>query len=304
MTTKQYLTDIKNNLDDISSILEIQCGGQYDIESCTVLQDANLQYFGIDIIDEKIRDNRQYFRAEKNKIFISLDASNEPLPKSDLVSCIGMSPYLPIANIWSLLENIRESEAKYFIFDHAILEDKSVINENISLQEEPQKRPINLSEFPFYFSDPILTVPISDNNHAALYDISQVGFFMDVISNRLAKLRRDIFNVMHHSYDNLEKTFIKEGHETLFKEMALGFISLNDDEHIQQHFVGEIYQDILHRNGDAYQSRNEIFRLIYLHGTDIIAQQYGVEMDDVLKYNVQIIATDYMRWRLNKSFFF
>jgi len=92
MQTKQYISIIKNHLPNINSILEIQCGDEYRIENCLALQDRNLQYIGVDIDDDVIRNNRQYFKAEKNKVFITLDASNEALPKTDLVLCLGMAP--------------------------------------------------------------------------------------------------------------------------------------------------------------------------------------------------------------------
>lgn len=304
MNTKQYLTDIKNHLEDISSILEIQCGDKYDIENCIALQDPNLKYFGIDVIDKNISDNRQYFREEKNKIFITLDASNEPLPKADLISCVGMSPYLPIANIWSLLENIRESEAKYFIFDHYILDNNEKINANISIQEDHQKRSINLGAFPFYFPNPILSVAITDNHHAALFDISQVGFFMDVISDRFSRLRRDIFNVMEYCFDNLEKAFLQKDCGELLKEVALGFLDLNDQQHKERYFLNNPYRTIFNENSLYLESRNNIFRLVYFHNPEIIAKQYEIEIDDIVRFTIKIIATDYIRWKFNKSFFF
>ena len=117
--TKKHITILKNFLgNEVNSILEIQCGDGYDIENCVALQDKNLKYIGVDVVDEVIQDNRQYFRNEKNKLFMILDASNEPLPQCDLVVCSGIMEYLPIANIWSLIENIRDSGAKYVAFDY------------------------------------------------------------------------------------------------------------------------------------------------------------------------------------------
>lgn len=138
--TKKHITILKNFLgNEVNSILEIQCGDGYDIENCVALQDKNLKYIGVDVVDEVIQDNRQYFRNEKNKLFMILDASNEPLPQCDLVVCSGMMEYLPIANIWSLIENIRDSGAKYVAFDyyHAPINGLK-LNEDIKIENNSE----------------------------------------------------------------------------------------------------------------------------------------------------------------------
>lgn len=205
--TKKYITLLKNFLGNkINSILEIQCGNAFDIESCIALQDKNLKYIGVDVVDEVIKDNRQFFRDEKNKLFMILDASSEPLPKCDLIICSGMMEYLPIVNIWPLIENIRDSGAKYVAFDYYHSQiNNFLINEDIEINlknkkyeeniknknqkenkdnskkskknekfeekleseiKEPIKRAINLTQAPFYFPLPQFLISTDDINHS------------------------------------------------------------------------------------------------------------------------------------------
>ena len=193
--TKTYITAIKKILPEINSILEIQCGDAYDIENCKALQDKALQYIGLDLRDEIIFDNRQYFRDEKQKIFMTLDASNEPLPRADLIIATNMASRLPIANIWSLLENIRDSEAQYFLFNFDIQEEG--VNEDFKIDEnlpKPKSRPVNLTKAPFYFPPAEFLLPLEEKNRfAAFYKIKDISYFLDWHNDDVSKLRADLF---------------------------------------------------------------------------------------------------------------
>jgi hypothetical protein len=309
MQTKQYISIIKNHLPNINSILEIQCGDEYRIENCLALQDRNLQYIGVDIDDDVIRNNRQYFKAEKNKVFITLDASNEALPKTDLVLCLGMAPYLPIANIWSLLENIRDSEAKYFAFDfyNSKINDDE-INADIDVKEDqnnvmPNKRAINLCQAPFYFPEPSFLIDTKEREHfIVLYKISEVGFFMDLYSDKLSGLRRRIFDRIDIDFKDLESVFLRENKVEMFQEMMVQFLKSNEQDHIQNYYLNESYSLILNQDG-VLGKRNNFFRLCFRVGVDITAEDYRIESDDIEVRWAQIIAKDYIRWKFNASLF-
>lgn len=307
MYTKQHITALKNFLPNVSSILEVQCGGGYDIENCLALQDGNLFYIGVDVVDEHILDNRQYFRNEKNKIFMTLDASNEPLPKVDLVVCTGMAPYLPIANIWSLLENIRDSEAKYFAFDfyHVGAE----INSDIQLSEDgedqkskPKKRPINLCQAPFYFPKPKVLFPTDDLEHSvALYEIADVSFYMDWHNEDVSKLRMQLANKMEQDFKFLESSFLKEANgQALFKEMMVKFLEIPAADHNQKYYYDEPYKTLIDRVG-GLNARNSIFRLVHKTELPALVQEgYNFVTEDNFVH-AQILAKDYIRSRFGLS---
>jgi SAM-dependent methyltransferase len=305
MNTKQHITSLKNFLPNINSILEIQCGGGYDIENCLALQDKNLNYIGVDVVDEHILDNRQYFRNEKNKIFMVLDASNEPLPKTDLVVCVGMVEYLPIANIWSLLENIRDSEAKYFAFDFYHVGEE--MNSDIKLPEDgedknskPKKRAINLCQAPFYFPKPKHLFLTDDIAHSvALYEISDVSFFMDWHNDDVSKLRMQLVNRMEEDMSFLKPSFLQEVNgEEIFKEMMLKFLELGTVDHHQKYYHYEPYKTIIDRVG-GLTARNNIFFLASRSEMDRLSGYDFVNADNFI--HAQILAKDFIRWKFGLS---
>jgi hypothetical protein len=309
MKTKHYISEIKNYITNINSILEIQCGSEYGIENCEVLQDENIKYIGVDVVDKIIRDNRQYFRDKKNKIFITLDASNEPLPKSDLVICVGMAPYLPVANIWSLLENIRDSEAKYFAFDYYDSKFNELeINYEINLGNEkdsiPENRAINLCKAPFYFPRPDFSVKINDSHLVVIYEIEKVRFFMDVYSDKLSKLRRRIFDNLEEDFRYLRSIFIAESEngEELFRKMMIQFLEIDYQNHVDRYFYSEPYHLIINKDL-ALKRRNSFLRLVYGSDAQITSQDYEIENSSLMIEHSKILAKDYIRWKMGLSFF-
>ena len=312
MTTKIYINNIKKTLPEINSIVEIQCGDGYEIENCHALQDKNLQYIGVDVRDEIILENRQYFRYDKNKIFITLDASNEPIPKADLILCVGMAEYLPIANIWSLLENIRESQAKYFAFDfyHNQFDEKT-INQNLVLPQEagnqshnfkPERRPINLTSAPFCFPKPRFLLTQELNHSIAIYKIDEVAFFMDWHNDDLSELRMNLFKKLEESYSFLKESFDQETDgEKKLREMFYAFLTINSAEHNQKYYYDEPYKTIINRiNG--LETRNNIFRLVYRSEIqNLINNGYNFINEDNF-INAQIITKDYIKWKLGLDF--
>jgi hypothetical protein len=297
--TKSYISEILKSLPDISTIAEIQCGSEFDIENCQALKNKNLQYFGLDLRDEIISENRQFFRLEKNKIFITLDASNEPIPKADLIISLDFSKILPIANIWSLLENIRDSEAKYFLFDYD-LEEKN-LNEEISENSDIKSRPINLSKFPFYFPLPTFLIK-NENKLIACYKISDFSYFMDFYSPEVTKLRKELFEFLKQDFDFLKKTFFNHFKENnSFEEMMLEFLKISGEEHNKKYYHQEKFKNILDKEKNL-DIRNHIFRLVYKCEIELLQKKYNFVDEDNFSW-AQILSKDFIRFYFNQSLF-
>ncbi|OFW80378.1 MAG: hypothetical protein A2887_05445 [Alphaproteobacteria bacterium RIFCSPLOWO2_01_FULL_40_26] len=308
MHTKQHITSIKNIFPHISSILEVQCGGGYDIENCLALQHKNLRYIGVDVRDEEIFDNRQYFRNEKNKIFMVLDASNEPLPQADLIVAVGMAPCLPIANIWSLLENIRDSEGTYFAFDYYTSGEE--MNADIELPDDEKmdknfkakKRPINLCQAPFYFPNPQFLIPTDDPNHlVAFYKIRDVSYFMDWHNDDVSKLRMQLVNRVEKDVALLEESFMREPNGAkMFEEMMVKFLEIQPADHNQKYYYDEPCKTIINRvNG--LSNRNNIFRLVYRSELENLRKENYEFVNEDNFIHAQVLAKDYIRWRFGLS---
>ena len=319
--TKKHITLLKNFLgNEVNSILEIQCGDGYDIENCVALQDKNLKYIGVDVVDEVIQDNRQYFRNEKNKLFMILDASNEPLPQCDLVVCSGMMEYLPIANIWSLIENIRDSGAKYVAFDYyhtpinglKVNEDIKIGNNDEDNNKENKKekgkkpinRAINLIQAPFYFPQPKFLIPTGDINHSiALYKIKDIAFFMDWHNDDISYLRSKLFGYLESDFRDIKAVFDKEENgEQLFKDaITAGNINWN------KMYYDEPYKTIVDKGG-IFTKYIDFLILLY---NDNLANG-RIQNDQPERYKellnednylwASIIAKDFVKWKYNELF--
>jgi hypothetical protein len=239
-----------------------------------------------------------------------LDASNEPLPRADIIIAVGMAPYLPIANIWSLLENIRDSEAKYFAFDYYHTDHE--LNADIQLQEDdskkekkkPKHRAINLCAAPFYFPQPKFLVPTSDIKiSTAIYTISEVSYFMDWHNDDVSKLRSQLLGKMEIDFKFLEETFLRESNgKELFKEMMTKFLEADAGTHNQKYYFDEPFKTIIDRVG-GLSARNRFFRLVYR--TELLSlKSEGFDfLNDDNFIHAQILAKDYIRFKFGLSLF-
>ena len=318
-STKQHITLAKNFLkSEVRTILDIQCGGGYDIENCIALQDKYIKYIGVDVVDEIIQDNRQYFRYDKNKIFMILDASNEPLPQSDLVICSGMMEYLPISNIWSLLENIRDSNAKYVIFDyyHSKINELA-INEDIIIEsvndlknnnpksekkKEPTKRAINLTKAPFYFPKPQILIPSDDINHSiALYEIKDIKFFMDWHNDDISYLRSKLFFYLEEDYKNIKEAFIKESYgEELLKDIVF-----SESLDWNKMFYDEKCKKIMDNNG-IFTLWIDFLLLLFASDLKRLLSDRPERYEGLITEEnflwASVIAKDYIKWKYKQLF--
>ena len=308
--TKEYITLLKRFLGKkVNSILEIQCGDAYEIENCKALQDKNLKYIGVDIIDEIIKDNREYFKKEKNKLFITLDATNESIPQSDLVICSGIMEYLPIENIWSLIENIRNSGAKYVAFDyyHSPINNLP-INENIEIDlnkkiKKPLKRAINLTQSPFYFPLPQFLIPTNNINHSiSLYNIKDIEFYMIQDDENILFLKNKLVPYLEDDFNEFRNIFKKEKNgEKLLKNVLLA-----DKLDWNIMYYNKPYKTIINKN-NIYTKWLD-FLVILFHNKNInrlYLEQPERYKNLITEENFLLISNitkDFVKWKYNKLF--
>lgn len=317
--TNKYITSIKTILgDEVNSILEIQCGDGYDIENCKALQDPNLKYIGVNVVDEIIQDNRQYFREEKNKLFMILDASNEPLPKCDLAICSGMMEYIPIANIWSLIENIRNSGAKYVAFDYyhtkindiEINSDIKIENDNKKQKIESIKRSINLTMAPFYFPMPEILFPTNDiNKSMCLYKISDIALYMEWHDDEISYLRSILLPKLEYKVNNIMETFLKYENG---KELIDDVLTNNNTFEWTNLSWNKVYYDEKYKNivddDSIFEDYVCLLSLLFkTYNVDRISNNYNISKEKIEDNNIKIwmtvLARDYILYRYNKLTF-
>lgn len=302
--TKNHIISLKQQLGDIRSLLEIQCGSAYAIENCPALADEKILYIGTDLSTETVFENRQYFRHEKNKLFMSLDPSNEPIPKADLLICTGFAPYLPLPNIWALLKNIQESEAQYFAFDFYHTEDDKNINQALSLSEplsaSPEKRPINLCAPPFFFPLPKYLLPTHNRQYSiAVYKIQEIYLYLEWHEASISQLRHTLFEQLESDLHFLQLLFKAEPDgQGLYRAMCLGFLNMQAGDHNQAYFYDQPYHKILDQVA-TLAVRNDIYRLAYRLELERLHDRYPfVAEKNFVQANV--LTRDYLRWKFNQ----
>ena len=166
----------------VKRLLDAPCG---DFNWLQHVELDDVDYTGLDIIDDVIAQNKQRYAAD-NRDFRVADITRDPLPPSDLILCRDLLLHLPYHNIGDLFENIISSDFKH------ILITSYVIKANRDLDVPGKARALNLAKDPFNF-------PIS-SDHLQLPDWIE-GFrerylvlferneFVDAVHGCLPRLR-------------------------------------------------------------------------------------------------------------------
>jgi hypothetical protein len=139
----QFLPAIFNEY-KIESILDIPCG---DFNWMKEVNMDGRQYYGADIVDGLIERNRKLY-AKSSYVFFVADLTTSVLPKVDFILCRDCLVHLSYKDIFSALENIRNSSIKYLL-------TTTFPNHNNVNIVTGNWRPINLEALPFDFPKPI-----------------------------------------------------------------------------------------------------------------------------------------------------
>ena len=145
---------INNN---IKKILDAPCG---DCAWIKRIFKIDIQYTGIDIVNELILDNKERFKKNKNVNFYCEDLTEyNKFDGYDFVLLRDFFIHLPIENIQNILNNLRKSNCKFYAFNSY---ENVKINKEISTG---QHRKINLMEKPFSFDQPFSKIQEVKNDN-------------------------------------------------------------------------------------------------------------------------------------------
>ena len=98
----------------IKSILDVPCGDFHWMKWINLI---GIKYTGGDIVEKMIERNNKKHQKE-NISFKIIDIVNDELPKSDLIIARDCFVHLPHKDIFSALENIKQSKSKYLLTTH------------------------------------------------------------------------------------------------------------------------------------------------------------------------------------------
>ena len=145
---------INNN---IKKILDAPCGDCAWIEG---LFKMNIEYTGIDIVNELIVNNNKKFQKNQNINFFCEDLTEyNKFDGYDFVLLRDFFIHLPIENIQNILNNLRKSNCKFYAFNSY---ESVKINKEISTG---QHRIINLMEKPFSCEEPFSKIQEVKNDN-------------------------------------------------------------------------------------------------------------------------------------------
>ncbi len=151
---------------EITSIVDAGCGDANLVRGLTL---ARRVYLGLDCVPAMIQLNQQVFSAYDNLFFAVADVVAEPLPQADLVISRDVLHYLPNELVQTFLNNVKHSGSRYLLATHNTMAPHSAnVQTDVGIF-----RPINLTQTPFNWPEPIEVIEDTDQGKAmALYDLS------------------------------------------------------------------------------------------------------------------------------------
>ena len=127
---------------DIKSILDIPCGDFFWLSNVNL---ADIDYIGADIVERIVEDNQNNY---PKFVFLNMDIITSSLPQVDLIFCRDCLVHLPYTDIFTAIENIKNSGSKY------LLTTSFTDHDNVDMFIGGW-RPINLCKEPFNLPKPI-----------------------------------------------------------------------------------------------------------------------------------------------------
>ena len=138
----------------IKSILDAPCGDMYWFSKMNL---KKIKYYGYDIVEDLINENRKKFNNNKNYYFEKKDLIIDSLPKVDLILCRDLIIHFPISAVYDLINNFIKSGSKYLLItQHILKNDVYELNKEIDFGYFSFR---SLIEPPFNFPNPEILVP-------------------------------------------------------------------------------------------------------------------------------------------------
>jgi hypothetical protein len=131
----------------IKSLIDAPCGDFYWMQ---LLYLENVNYVGIDIVEEIIKINSQRFQNPLRK-FICKNIITDKLPDADLILIRDCWVHLTTKDVFSCIKNLKQNNIRYLL-------TTSFTNLETNLELDNIWRPLNLGRAPFNFPKPMETI--------------------------------------------------------------------------------------------------------------------------------------------------
>lgn len=159
----------------IQSILDAPCG---DLNwMFHILKDLKMDYFGADIVDELIIDNKKKYENQYIK-FAKKNIINDKLPKYDLMICRDCLFHLSYKDILLFFNNFLSSEIKFLLIDshlndNYVFKNKDIITGDFRLLDFFSE-PFNFKKNFVYSFDDRNNLEIKNFKQMYLFSKSQI----------------------------------------------------------------------------------------------------------------------------------
>jgi len=148
---REKLVDILKKY-EVNTFLDAGCADFYGMEDINF---KNINYIGVDLVDELIKENQS---KHSDKKFVKLNIFTDKLPNCDFVFARDILVHISHTNIKRFLNNCIEAGAKY------IMTTTFPEVENIELQGQLGWRRLNFDKEPFGFNSLEIISELHDMN--------------------------------------------------------------------------------------------------------------------------------------------
>lgn len=168
----------------INSMIDVPCGDLNWFSEINFKKKIN--YYGFDIVDEIIQNNKYNYKNRRNFHFEKKDAIKDKLPKVDLIFCRDLIIHFPNDAVIELLRNFIKSGSKYLLITQHILTNNSNFqNADIQFGQFTYR---NLTRPPFNFPLPKILIPEDWPDYRcirtmAMYDLKELAEFLNSKGN-------------------------------------------------------------------------------------------------------------------------
>ena len=174
----------------IKTICDVPCG---DFNFMREIEFGEVKYIGCDIVKPLIEVNKEKY-ANKYREFLHVYIIDDTCPDADLVFCKDLIIHISNNNVKKLVNNIKNTRAKYFMSTTAFLPKVIMPGGKVGTVEVPETnvdlpldaehgylmgdRIINLFLHPFCFPDPLFLVGSAHHfQMMALWETKDIPYF-------------------------------------------------------------------------------------------------------------------------------
>lgn len=252
----------------VRSLLELECGALPRFAKLA----EGIRYIGMDA-DPAVIEQLRGDWGGTDHIFMAGNAVRSVLPKADAVAVLGLMDFLPNNAVWQLLENVRQSGARFF------LHDAEHTGGGPNADPIPgERRALNLQQTPFYLPEPYVEIPAGDRK-LVVWHLPDAWLFFDGMDPEQAALRKALVPLLTRRYGELRDHFSNEP-SGLFDTLMASFDGV-PQAHLDLCNTSEMKAILQRASNRGFGLKSFFYKLIFMVELD----KLKADFPDVTKEN-------------------